>query len=107
MTLPSKKLGKGRVKTAKVAGEIYCPDMFDVFIGSGFPTIAVLFLPDLGRDFHQSAPANGLLLHRYLQRLFSKPRGQRNQKWDAERIQFSETLSPQLSCPDTKPSTRN
>lgn len=43
-----------RQKPGKAALEIYWLDMFDVFIGSGFSTIAVLFLPDLGRDFHQS-----------------------------------------------------
>lgn len=51
------------VKTGKVAAtEIYWLDMFDVFIGSGFPTIAVLFLPDLGRDFHQSGRSGRLVV---------------------------------------------
>lgn len=36
--------------------------MFDVFIGTGFPTIAVLFLPDLGRDFHQSVRSGRLVV---------------------------------------------
>lgn len=51
-----------RQKPGKAALEIYWLDMFDVFIGSGFSTIAVLFLPDLGRDFHQSGGPGRLVV---------------------------------------------